>query len=161
MLVKSKEYWMEKALVLAQEAAANNEVPVGAIVVLNNEIIGKGSNSPIHSSDPTAHAEIIALRQAAKAIDNYRLTEADLYVTLEPCAMCAGAIVHSRIRNLYFGAYEAKAGAVKSNLNLLDQSCMNHKVTVFSGVCEEECGQTISSFFSRRRLEKKAAKVLK
>lgn len=160
-MVKSKEYWMQQALVLAQEAAANNEVPVGAIVVLKNEIIGKGSNSPIHKSDPTAHAEIIALREAAKAIDNYRIANADLYVTLEPCAMCAGAIVHSRIRSLYFGAYEAKAGAVKSNLNLLDQSCMNHKVAVISGVCEESCSQIISSFFSRRRSEKKAAKTLK
>jgi len=158
MLSNSPEYWMQQALELARFAASKNEVPVGAVVVLDGEIIGRGSNGPIGRCDPTAHAEIQALQQAAKAIGNYRLINADLYVTLEPCAMCAGAVVHSRVRSLYFGALEPKSGAVLSNLQLLEQECMNHKVSVYSQVCDSDCSQVISAFFARRRAEKKQLK---
>ena len=155
----SSEYWMSKALELAQQAALRNEVPVGAVIVFGNEIIGSGSNNPISGSDPTAHAEIIALREAAHKIKNYRLVNADIYVTLEPCAMCAGALVHGRIRHLYYGAKEAKSGAVCSHIKLLDQPSMNHQVKVTGGVCEAQCSRQLSDFFARRRAEKKAAKL--
>jgi len=161
MLPNSVEYWMQQALELAEFAAANNEVPVGAVVVFEGQIIGRGSNGPIGRNDPTAHAEIQALRQAAQKIGNYRLVNADLYVTLEPCAMCAGAIVHARLRSLYFGALESKSGAVQSNLKLLDQACMNHQVSVYAGVCADECASVISAFFARRRVEKKQLKKFK
>lgn len=156
--VGSHEYWMEQALELAEQAAENNEVPVGAIVVLDGVVVGRGSNSPIHMCDPSAHAEILALREAARRIGNYRLVNADLYVTLEPCAMCSGALVHSRIRHLYFGATEGKSGAVSSHLQLLDQPCMNHKIGVTPGVLAEQCSTLLSAFFARRRAEKKASK---
>ena len=159
MSSNSPEFWMRAALELAEFAALQNEVPVGAVVVLEGKIIGRGSNGPIGRHDPTAHAEIQALQQAAQAIANYRLVNADLYVTLEPCAMCAGAIVHSRIRALYFGAHELKSGAVQSNLNLLEQACMNHKVLITSGVLAEESAGLISGFFKRRRAEKKRLKA--
>jgi len=158
MSLYGPEYWMKKAIALAKSAALNNEVPVGAVVVLDNEVIGQGSNGPIHRHDPTAHAEIQALQQAAHNIGNYRLVNADLYVTLEPCAMCAGALVHSRIRHLYFGALEAKSGAVVSNLRLLEQPSMNHRVEVSGGIMSECCSAIISDFFARRRAEKKALK---
>jgi len=158
MISNSPQYWMQQALELAELAAANNEVPVGAIVVLDGEVVGRGSNGPIGRCDPTAHAEIQALQQAAKTIGNYRLLNADLYVTLEPCAMCAGAIVHSRIRSVYFGALEPKSGAVHSNLQLFDQDCMNHRVSVHSQVSAADCSAVISAFFARRRLEKKQLK---
>lgn len=158
MSISSPEHWMGQALELAELAASNNEVPVGAVVVLEGEVIGRGSNGPIGRNDPTAHAEIQALQQAAAAIGNYRLVNADLYVTLEPCAMCAGAIVHSRIRTLHFGALEPKSGAVQSNLKLLEQECMNHKVQVVAGIQAESCAAVISGFFARRRAEKKRQK---
>jgi tRNA(adenine34) deaminase len=161
MFDKQAEYWMSQAIVLAEQAALNNEVPVGAVVVYQQEIIGKGCNAPIGNNDPTAHAEIIALQQAAKTIGNYRLIDADLYVTLEPCAMCAGAIVHSRIRHLYFGAHEPKSGAVCSHIQLLEQPSMNHTVEVFSGVCAQQCQDVISQFFKRRRAQQKALKQQK
>jgi len=145
-------------LLHANASAERNEVPVGAVVVLQGKIIGSGSNAPIGNNDPSAHAEILALRQAAQAVQNYRLVDADLYVTLEPCAMCAGAIVHSRINRLYFGAHEPKSGAIESNLQLLDQACMNHKVQVFAGIRAQQCAAVISEFFTRRRKEKKALK---
>ena len=160
MSVKSHEFWMHQALILAAEAASNNEVPVGAVVVLAGEIIGRGRNAPIHKNDPTAHAEIQALQHAAAHVANYRLIDADIYVTLEPCTMCAGALVHSRIRNLYFGALEPKSGAVLSNLQILDQLSMNHKVSVCSGVLADQCGLQLSEFFARRRKEKKLRKHL-
>lgn len=149
---------MSKALELADDAASNDEVPVGAVVVLDNEIIGSASNCPIGNNDPTAHAEVLALKRAAQKIGNYRLVDADIYVTLEPCAMCAGALVHSRIRHLYFGATEPKSGAVCSHIHLLDQPSMNHRVEFTGGICEEQCAQQLSAFFARRRREKKAAK---
>lgn len=149
-------YWMSEALVRAERAGAENEVPVGAIVVLNDEIIGEGYNQPIGTHDPSAHAEMIALRQAADRIGNYRLVEADLYVTIEPCTMCAGAMVHARVRRLIYGAPEPKAGVAKSNGCLFEQPWMNHDVEVLSGVMEQECSEIISAFFARRRAEKKA-----
>lgn len=156
---KDSRYWMREALELAKMAGDKNEVPVGAIVVLGDEIIGRGFNSPICLSDPTAHAEIIALRDAAKTIGNYRLVDADLYVTIEPCTMCAGAIIHSRIRKLYYGAAEAKSGVIESQMSLFSENWLNHKVLVESAILEQECRSLITSFFSRRRAEKKERKA--
>jgi tRNA(adenine34) deaminase len=146
---------MQQALLLADQAEAQGEVPVGALVVLNDEVIGRGFNQPISASDPSAHAEIIALRDAATTINNYRLIDARLYVTLEPCTMCAGAIIHSRIRQLVFGATEPKAGAIISCAQVLDAPYVNYKVDYVGGVCEQECSQKISQFFARRRKQKK------
>ncbi|MGS2716679.1 tRNA adenosine(34) deaminase TadA [Eionea flava] len=151
---KTDEYWMWQALMLAQQAADADEVPVGAIVVQNERIIGRGFNQPISCCDPTAHAEIQALRDAAKRINNYRLNDATLYVTIEPCSMCAGAMVHSRIKRLVFGALEPKAGAIVSQNRQLEQPHLNHKVLHTAGVCADECSQIMSQFFSRRRKEK-------
>lgn len=151
---KSDEYWMRQALVLAQQAADNNEVPVGAVVVKDNEIIGRGCNQPISSCDPTAHAEIQALRDAANNINNYRLNDATLYVTLEPCGMCAGAMIHSRIERVVYGALEPKAGVVVSQAQQFDQPYLNHKVAYTGGICANDCSQIISHFFARRRKEK-------
>ncbi len=155
---ETDQHWMQEALRLARLGAALNEVPVGAIVVHENRIVGRGYNSPISRVDPVAHAEIQALRDAAVTLNNYRLVDCDLYVTLEPCTMCAGAIVHSRIRRLVYGATEPKAGAVVSQANLLDMPWLNHVVAVTGGVLERECSQLLSDFFRRRRLEKKQAK---
>jgi len=153
------QFWMRKALLLAERANSVDEVPVGAVVVLNGEVIGEGWNQPISGHDPTAHAEIIALRDAASRIGNYRLVGADLYVTIEPCTMCAGAIVHSRIRRLVYGASEQKAGVVESNCQLFERPWINHRIEVISGVLAETCSAKISAFFQRRRAEKKAAKI--
>ena len=152
------DYWMQQALLLAQQAEQLNEVPVGAIVVKGNDIIGRGFNQPIQLSDPTAHAEIQALRDAATTIGNYRLVGARLYVTLEPCVMCAGAIVHSRIDEVIFGASEPKAGAVVSQSQQFDASYLNHQVRYRGGVCARECSDIVSQFFARRRNEHKANK---
>jgi len=151
---KSDKYWMWQALMLAQQAADNNEVPVGAVVVRNNEIIGRGRNQAIGACDPTAHAEIQALRDAANNINNYRLNGSTLYVTLEPCGMCAGAMIHSRIQRVVYGASEPKAGAVISQMQQFDQPYLNHQVAHAGGVCAAECSQIISHFFARRRQEK-------
>ena len=150
------EQWMQQALALARQAEQAGEVPVGALVVLNEQIIGRGFNQPISGCDPTAHAEIVALRQAAKAVNNYRLVDATLYVTLEPCTMCVGAMVHSRIRRLVFGASEPKAGAVVSQVQLLDSDYLNYRVSYTGGICADACGQIISEFFARRRQQQKA-----
>ncbi len=155
---ETDQHWMQEALRLARLGAALNEVPVGAIVVHQNRIVGRGYNSPISRGDPVAHAEIQALRDAAVTLNNYRLVDCDLYVTLEPCTMCAGAIVHSRIRRLVYGAREPKAGAVVSQALLLDMPWLNHTVTVTGGILEEACSQLLSDFFRRRRQEKKQAK---
>jgi tRNA(adenine34) deaminase len=149
------EYWMSQALQLAQQAAKNNEVPVGAVVVKDNKIIGQGFNQPIGFHDPTAHAEIQAIRDAAKNVANYRLPGATLYVTIEPCAMCAGALVHSRLSRLVYGATEPKAGAIISQTQQLDGIHLNHQVAYHGGVCEDECSAMVSEFFARRRSEKK------
>ena len=145
--------WMRLALEQAELGAQRDEVPVGAIVVRDGEIIGRGFNCPISSADPTAHAEIQALRQAARVVGNYRLPGATLYVTLEPCHMCAGALVHARIDCLVFGAREPKAGAVVSQNCLLDATYLNHRVRWREGVEAAQCSASLSAFFARRRLK--------
>ncbi|WP_449285285.1 tRNA adenosine(34) deaminase TadA [Marinobacter sp. PE14] len=147
------EFWMNRALQLAVEAAAKGEVPVGAVVVLDGKEIGAGFNAPISGCDPTAHAEIRALRDAAARVGNYRLPDATLYVTLEPCTMCVGAIVHGRISRLVYGASEPKAGAIESARRTLEEPHLNWDVTAVGGVLSDQCSQVISEFFSRRRAE--------
>jgi tRNA(adenine34) deaminase len=142
--------YMREALVLADAAEARGEVPVGALVVMDGVVIGRGSNQPINTHDPTAHAEVIALRDAAAARGNYRLPGATLYVTLEPCAMCAGAIMHARIGRVVYGARDLKTGACGSVVNLFDTK-LNHHAEVIEGVMADECGARLSAFFSRRR----------
>lgn len=145
--------WMGRALELAAQAASAGEVPVGAVVVLDGKEIGAGFNAPISSCDPTGHAEIRALRDAARRVGNYRLSGATLYVTLEPCTMCVGALVHSRISRLVYGASEPKAGAVESARRTLEEPHLNWEVVAVSGVQRERCSQMISNFFSARRKE--------
>jgi len=142
---------MREALTLAAIAEAHGEVPVGAVVVSDGAIIGRGYNQPIISHDPSAHAEIIAMREAAARIGNYRLTGCELYVTLEPCVMCAGAIMHARIARLVFGAADPKTGACGSVVNLFSEASLNHHATVSPGVLAAECGARLSAFFSQRR----------
>jgi tRNA(adenine34) deaminase len=145
------EVYMRRALELARHAEEAGEVPVGALVVLNDEIIGEGWNQPIVSNDPTAHAEIVALRAAAAYVRNYRISDAVLYVTLEPCAMCAGAMVHARIARVVYGAADPKSGAAGSVFNLLESSALNHRAQVTRGVLAEECGEMLRKFFAARR----------
>jgi len=145
------ELWMEEALREAQRALAMGEVPVGAVVVHQGRVIGRGSNRPIAAHDPTAHAEILALREAGQAMGNYRLVDCDLYVTIEPCTMCSGALTHARIRRLIYGAEDAKAGAVHSMLQVLNRPKMNHQVEVTSGVLAARCMDLLQSFFRDRR----------
>jgi len=152
-IVQSDDFWMERALALASHAESVGEVPIGAVVVLDNEIIGEGYNQTITLNDPTAHAEIVALRQAAKSVANHRVVKADLYVTIEPCTMCAGALVHGRIARLIFGATEPRAGAVGSNTNVLENSGLNHRVDVVSGVCSQAAASLMSNFFKARRMQ--------
>jgi len=142
---------MGEALALARSAAARGEVPVGAIVVCNDAIVGRGGNSPIAVSDPTAHAEIAALREAAAVRRNYRLVDCALYVTLEPCAMCAGAMLHARIARVVYGARDPKTGACGSVIDLFADRRLNHHATVVGGVRAEECGMLLSDFFAARR----------
>lgn len=143
--------FMRLAIAEAEQGALQGEVPVGAVLVLDGKIIGRGFNQPISSNDPSAHAEMVAIRQAAEALGNYRLPGSTLYVTLEPCTMCAGLLVHSRIARLVFGASEPRAGAVISRAQVLDQSWMNHRMQVEGGVLAEECGAMLSAFFRNRR----------
>jgi tRNA(adenine34) deaminase len=145
------EDWMLAALVLARQAAQHDEVPVGAVVVRDNQIVGRGFNQSIGHNDPTAHAEIMAIRDAAQNLGNYRLPGCALVVTVEPCTMCAGALIHARIEQLIFGAREPRAGAVCSSARVLDNSGLNHKVIVVNGVLEKECTALMSSFFQGRR----------
>ncbi|MFA6041912.1 MAG: tRNA adenosine(34) deaminase TadA [Methylophilus sp.] len=147
--------FMQAALALAQQAALNGEVPVGAIVVKDGEIIGRGMNSPISQHDPSAHAEILALRDAAKNIGNYRLVDCELFVTLEPCAMCAGAIQHARISRLIYGASDYKTGACGSVINLMAETKLNHHTEVSKDVLAKECGLLLSTFFKNRRAQQK------
>lgn len=147
----SDELWMAEALREAQRALATGEVPVGAVVVLEGRIIGRGCNRPVSTNDPTAHAEIIALREAGQTIGNYRLPGCDLYVTVEPCAMCAGAMIHARIRRLIYGAEDAKAGAVHSMLQVLNHPKLNHHVEVSSGVLAAGCMDLLQTFFRGKR----------
>jgi len=142
---------MRRALEWAVRAERNGEVPVGALVVRDGEVLGEGANQPIGSHDPTAHAEIVALRAAAARVGNYRLTGATLYVTIEPCTMCAGALIHARIRTLVFGAREPRAGAVVSTANSIENAALNHRVDVVEGVLADECGALLKAFFRERR----------
>ena len=143
--------WMQRAFELAEKAKQLDEVPVGAVIVYDNKIIGEGFNQPISSNDPTAHAEIVALRQAGKTQTNYRLPDTSMYVTLEPCAMCAGAIVHARIAKLIYAANDPKTGACGSVFNLLQTEELNHKVDIEKGVMEDECRSLIQNFFKEKR----------
>lgn len=145
-------------MTLAERAAELGEVPVGAVLVRDGEVIGEGWNQPISGCDPTAHAEILALRDAARRVENYRLIDATLYITIEPCTMCAGAIVHARVARVVFGATEPKAGTAVSNGQLFDQPWMNHRLEYEGGVLAEECSAQISAFFRKRRAQQKALK---
>ncbi len=149
--VSTDEEFMRRALELARRAEEQNEVPVGALMVLGGEVIGEGWNCPIASHDPTAHAEIIALRAAALQRENYRLGSATLYVTLEPCAMCVGAALNARVARVVFGAWDAKAGACGSVFDLPREPRLAHRMDVFGGVCAEECGALLRRFFAARR----------
>jgi tRNA(adenine34) deaminase len=144
--------WMAEALAEASRAQAAGEVPVGAVVVCEGKIIGRGHNRVIQDSDPTAHAEVVALREAAATLGNYRLSGCDLFVTIEPCAMCAGAIVHARVKSLVYGTDDPKAGAVRSVLGILNHPQLNHKVEVRSGVLQERCAQLLKEFFKSKRV---------
>lgn len=150
----SDEDYMQLALQLAQQAADVGEVPVGALVVKDGEIVGRGFNAPISGHDPSAHAEMMAMREAAKTLGNYRLVDCTLYVTLEPCVMCTGAIQHARIARLVFGAGDPKTGACGSVVNLMAEAKLNHHCTVESGVLAEACGSILSRFFAAHRKKK-------
>ena len=143
--------WMQRAIALAQCAEERNEVPVGAVLVADNKIIGKGSNCPIATNDPTAHAEIVALRDASLRLQNYRLIDTTLYVTLEPCVMCEGAIVHARVKRVVYGAFDPKGGAVCSAHALGESVRFNHRVEYAGGLLAEECGVLLKQFFQKRR----------
>lgn len=152
------EEWMQQAIVLASKAEQQGEVPVGALLVKDGELVGEGWNQMISLNDPSAHAEMQAMRSAATRLGNYRLPDCTLYVTLEPCSMCAGAMVHSRIARLVFGAPDAKTGAAGSVLNLVQHYQFNHQLEVSGGVLAEQCAAQLSGFFQRRRAEHKALK---
>ena len=147
--------FMQLALDLATQAALNGEVPVGAIVVKDGVVIGRGSNAPVGLHDPTAHAEIIAMREAATYLGNYRLVDCTLYVTLEPCAMCSGTMQHARIARLVYGARDTKTGACGSVVNLMGEPKLNHHTEVLGGVLAEQCGAVLTAFFKQRRLSNK------
>lgn len=150
---------MRLALQLAEQAADAGEVPVGAVVVLDGKVVGQGANAPITGLDPTAHAEVLAIRDAAQNIGNYRLSGATLYVTVEPCSMCAGAIVHSRVARVVYGCTEPKAGVVESAEAFFSKLFLNHITTTEGGVLAEECSAVMTAFFARRRAGKKKLKA--
>ncbi|MBK9219083.1 MAG: tRNA adenosine(34) deaminase TadA [Uliginosibacterium sp.] len=150
-MAENDEFFMREALALAREAGAADEVPVGAVVVCEGEIVGRGFNRPIGLHDPTAHAEIMALRDAARNLANYRIPGCTLYVTLEPCAMCSGAIFHARIARVVFGARDPKTGVAGSVMDLYAQERLNHHATIEGGVLAEECARLLSGFFAARR----------
>ena len=152
----SDEDFMRAALELAQQAARDGEVPVGAVVVKNGEIVGRGCNGPIGRHDPSAHAEMLALRDAAQHEGNYRLVDCELYVTLEPCLMCVGAMFHARIKRVVYGASDPKTGAAGSVMNLFEEQRLNHHAVVQGGVLAEECGSILSQFFAARRAQQRA-----
>ena len=148
-------YWMQQAYLLAQQAGEAGEVPVGAVVVdANNQLIGTGYNQSIQAHDPTAHAEVIALRRAAQCVQNYRLNQATLYVTLEPCLMCAGAIMNSRIAKVFYGANDPKTGVATSVLNVFENMQLNHHCQIEGGILGHECGDVLKDFFKNKRLTK-------
>jgi tRNA(adenine34) deaminase len=144
-------HFMSCALDLAKKAYSMNEVPVGAVITQNNRIIGEGYNQSITNNDPTAHAEIVAIRAASHCVQNYRLTDCNMYVTLEPCTMCAGALVHSRFKKVFFSTSEPRAGAIISNLKFLDQDFLNHKVEYEFGILEKESSNLLQNFFKQKR----------
>ena len=143
--------WMRQALLLAKQAAAEGEVPVGAVVLYKGEVIGMGRNRSRTDADPTAHAEVVALREAGKALNNYRLEGCELFATIEPCAMCAGALIHARISRLIYGADDPKAGAVHSMMQVLNHPQLNHRMEITGGVLAAECSQLLQDFFQSRR----------
>lgn len=159
MDIETDKYWMRVALQQAEQAARIGEVPVGAVLVLDGRMLAAAGNQPIGLHDPCAHAEIRVLREAAALQENYRLPGSTLYVTLEPCTMCVGAIVHARVSRLVFGAFEPKAGAIVSQNNLLDQAYMNSHVLYQGGVMAEEAGRLLTAFFESRRAQKKQEKA--
>ena len=146
-----KELLMKEALVQAKKALKKGEVPIGAVVVLGDEIIGKGHNQPITKKDPTAHAEIIALKEASNRLDNYRLNEAIIYTTLEPCLMCAGALVHARIKKIIFAAQDTQSGVVVNNGGLIQSEFLNHKVSFEGGILEKQASKLLKDFFLEKR----------
>ncbi len=150
-LTADDEYFMQEAISLAEYAGASGEVPIGAVIVRDGAIIGRGANAPIATNDPTAHAEILAIRQAAKASGNYRLEGTTLYVTLEPCVMCAGALVNARITRLVFGARDLRFGGVRSKFRIADSELLNHRVDIIEGVCGVACVDLLKQFFEQRR----------
>ncbi|OHT22422.1 tRNA-specific adenosine deaminase [Providencia stuartii] len=154
------EYWMKRALELAKNAQDAGEIPVGALLVKNNQLVASGWNCSIENHDPTAHAEIMALKQGGQALSNYRLLDTTLYVTLEPCIMCAGAMIHSRISRLVYGAKDFKTGACGSFINIMERPGLNHYLEVTGGVLEESCSTMLSAFFKMRRAQKKEQKRL-
>lgn len=160
MSQETDEFWMRRALQAALEAQSLDEVPIGACLIdKSGEILAVAGNRTITDSDPTAHAEILVLREAARKIGNYRLTETCLYTTIEPCAMCAGALVNARIKRLVYGAADERFGAVETIFRICDNSSLNHKIEIASGVLKEECKQLMQNFFRRRRFEGSKFKV--
>ncbi|WDE10675.1 tRNA adenosine(34) deaminase TadA [Thalassomonas haliotis] len=155
------QLFMQRAYELAQQAEAMDEIPVGAVIVSGGKIIAEGFNQSICNNDPSAHAEMVAIRQAGQAINNYRMLDCTLYVTLEPCAMCAGLLVHSRIKRLVYASDDKKTGAAGSVFDLVKCDRLNHQLEVTSGVMQAECSELLSAFFKRRRAEKKAEKKKK
>lgn len=148
------EAWMRHAIRLAQRAESQGEVPIGAVLVGNGECLAEGWNQPVTTHDPSAHAEIVALRAAGRAVENYRLIDTTLYVTLEPCVMCMGAIAHARVKRLVFGAFDPKRGAVCNALNLADADFLNHRVEWLGGVLEQTCSDLLLDFFKARRIKR-------
>lgn len=146
--------WMQHAFELAEKAKSNDEVPVGAVLIHENNIIGEGWNQPISSNDPTAHAEIIALRNAGEYLKNYRLPDTTMYVTLEPCAMCAGAIVHARVKKLVYATDDPKTGACGSVFNILQSEALNHSVEIEKGILEDESRSLLQTFFKEKRIKR-------
>jgi tRNA(adenine34) deaminase len=151
MFNEADNFWMQRAIQHAEASAKNAEVPVGAVLILNNEIIGESGNCPISTCDPSAHAEILAIRAGAKKMNNYRLIQTTLYVTLEPCMMCVGALVHARVKRVVFGAYDLKSGAVISVFKMAEEVKFNHKVKYEGGLLADKCGQVLTNFFQARR----------
>jgi tRNA(adenine34) deaminase len=149
------EFFMRQAMLLAKKAQEGGEVPVGAIIVIDGIIIGQGFNQCITQNDPSAHAEMLALREAAQNMQNYRVVDTTLYVTLEPCPMCAGALVHSRVKRVVFGAYDPKTGAAGTVMDLLRHASLNHEIAVTGGCLQSDCSAQISDFFRLRRQQKK------
>lgn len=150
-LRRADEAWMHRALELAEQAEREGEVPIGAVLILNGELVAEGWNQPLSTNDPTAHAEIVALRAAAARLGNYRLPGATLYVTLEPCVMCAGALVQARVARLVYGAPDPQRGAAGSVFKLLTAPALNHRAEITSGVLRNECSQKLKAFFERKR----------